>query len=177
VILTRRDALWAGGAFLAGLPLRPTHAANAEIVQIIMHGNTDGSLVWFDPIGVLVRPGQTVRWTNKDPGNSHTSTAYHPANDRHPLRIPAAAKPWNSDYLLPDQSFETTLTVSGVYDYFCFPHEHAGMVGRLVVAEPGDTVASPPAGSPIEGIAVDPFPLVEEILRQGRVTLPKQVRS
>jgi plastocyanin len=26
-----------------------------------------------------------------------------------------------------------TLTVPGVYDYYCIPHEAAGMVGRIVV--------------------------------------------
>ena len=98
-----------------------------------MRGNADGSAVWFDPIGVLIGPGQTVRWINTDRGNSHTSTAYHPQNTDHPRRIPAAAEPWNSDYLLPDQTFELRFTAAGVYDYFCIPHEEAGMVGRLVV--------------------------------------------
>ena len=48
-----------------------------------MQGNADGSKVWFDPIGVLVQPGQTIRWTNRDPGNAHTTTAYHPKNFGH----------------------------------------------------------------------------------------------
>jgi hypothetical protein len=30
-------------------------------------------------------------------------------------------------------AFDVTLTVPGVYDYFCLPHEAAGMVGRIVV--------------------------------------------
>ena len=158
---------------LAGLPLLGAQAAGSDIVEITMHGNTDGSVVWFDPLGVLVRPGQTVRWTNRDPGNSHTSTAYHPMNDGHPLRIPPGAQPWNSDYLLPDQSFEAVLNAPGVYDYFCIPHEHAGMVGRLVVVEQGASVPAPPVGSPIEELEADPFPAVEEIMRQGRVTLPR----
>ena len=29
------------------------------------------------------------------------------------------------------------LTVEGVYDYFCAPHEMAGMVGRIIVGRPG----------------------------------------
>ena len=29
-----------------------------------------------------------------------------------------------------------TFTVEGVYDYYCVPHEHAGMVGRIVVGTP-----------------------------------------
>jgi plastocyanin len=118
-----------GGVLLAGLPLSRAHAQGSDVVEIVMRGNADGSLVWFEPAGVLVRPGQTVRWINKDPGNSHTSTAYHPGNDGRPLRIPNDAQPWDSDYLLPDQSFEAVLNAAGVYDYFCVPHEHAGMSG------------------------------------------------
>ena len=74
-------------------------------VEIRMQGNADGSHVWFDPIGLHIQPGQTIRWINLDPGNSHTATAYHPKNFDRPLRIPEDAEPWNSDYLLPNESF------------------------------------------------------------------------
>ena len=60
------------------------------------------------------------------------------------------------------------LTRSGVYDYFCIPHEHAGMVGRIVVAAEGEAVSAPTGPSPIEKLP-DPFASVEEIVRQGRV--------
>lgn len=76
-----------------------------------MSGRPDGSRVWFDPFGVLIQPGQTVRWTNLDKANSHTATAYAPANFDHPRRIPDGAAPFDSDYLLPDESFEVTLEV------------------------------------------------------------------
>jgi hypothetical protein len=33
-------------------------------------------------------------------------------------------------------SFEVTLTVEGVYDYYCTTHEMAGMVGRIIVGQP-----------------------------------------
>jgi hypothetical protein len=36
----------------------------------------------------------------------------------------------------PGSHFEVTLRVPGVYDYFCGPHEAAGMVGRIVVGRP-----------------------------------------
>jgi plastocyanin len=49
------------------------------------------------------------------------------------LRIPIEAQPWNSGYILPKQGFAVTLMVEGVYDYFCIPHEQAGMVGGIVV--------------------------------------------
>lgn len=168
MILSRRSLLRIGGGFLAGLPFGAVRVWGAEPVDITMSGNADGSRVWFEPIGLLLQPGQTVRWTNKDPGNVHTSTAYHPENDGHGLRIPAAAEPWNSDYLLPDQSFSLVLTVPGVYDYFCVPHEHAGMVGRIVVADRSRPVAEPAAGG-IPDVAEKALPSVESIVREGRV--------
>ena len=68
-----------------------------------MRGKADGSHVWFDPIGVHVQPGQTVRWTNRDPGNSHTVTvlpsrdfrtaaAYPDRSQAMEFRLPAAER-------------------------------------------------------------------------------------
>ena len=31
-------------------------------------------------------------------------------------------------------NFEVRLTVEGVYDYYCIPHEASGMVGRIIVS-------------------------------------------
>jgi plastocyanin len=154
-------------------------AAAQEIIEVRMRGTADGSEVWFDPIGLLVRPGQTIRWTNIDPGNSHTSTAYHPQNDNHVLRIPDAAASWNSDYLLPNESFSVVLTAEGVYDYYCIPHEHAGMVGRIIAgrrAGPGmrplpDVQADQKKWQPVPELAESAFPSVEEILRTGVVRI------
>jgi plastocyanin len=173
VTTSRRQILWAGGCLLAGLSL-PRLALAAEPVEIRMQGNTDGSQVWFDPVGLHVQPGQTIRWINLDPGNSHTATAYHPKNFERPLRIPESAQPWNSDYLLPDESFSVTLTVGGVYDFFCVPHEHAGMVGRIIVGQPdrspADTLSAQTAGGePIPEIALRTFPSIDEIMRRGVV--------
>ena len=134
---TRRAALRAGGLLLAGLaaPALVRSARAGAVVEIRLRSDALGTKVWFDPIGILIEPGQTVRWVNE--ANVHTSTAYHPDNDGHALRIPKAAEPWDSDYLVePGDQFEVTLTVPGVYDYFCAPHEMAGMVGRIIVGQP-----------------------------------------
>src|SRR5215213_10054932 len=168
-MLSRRHVLGIGGGLLlaGSLPPRST-GAPTDIVEIGMQGNTDGSKVWFDPIGVLVQPGQTIRWTNRDPGNSHTTTAYHPKNADHVRRIPDGAEPWHSDYLLPNETFALTLTVEGVFDYFCIPHEHAGMVGRIIVGRPAG-----PGAPPFEGVVPElarrAFPSIEEIMRRGVV--------
>jgi plastocyanin len=141
------------------------------VVEIRMQGRPDGSQVWFDPIGVRVEPGQTIRWINLDPANSHTATAYHPANSGRPRRIPGGAAPWDSDYLLPNEAFAVTLTEQGVYDYCCVPHEHAGMVGRIVVGRPPSkgwtTVDGGEAGLP--EVALRAFPPVDAIMRGGSV--------
>nr|WP_232897286.1 plastocyanin/azurin family copper-binding protein [Pontibaca salina] len=147
----------------------PGFALGADVVEIGMSGRPDGSKVWFDPLGVLIQPGQTVRWTNHDKGNSHTATAYAPENQGHPRRIPDGATPFDSDYLLPGESFETVLTVPGVYDYLCLPHEMAGMVGRIIVAapEPGDLTGYPDGDLP--KVVLDGFPSITEILKQKNV--------
>jgi plastocyanin len=180
-ILTRRGALRAGGlalaGFAAGLAGRPALAG--PVVEIRMRSGDGGAHVGFDPVGLLVDPGTTVRWIVE--ADVHTTTAYHPANDAHPLRIPEAAKPWNSDYLVnPGDAFEVRLNVEGVYDYFCAPHELAGMVGRIIVGRPAG-----PGSLPFDYFKGDPaaagwasvppaarlaFPSVEEIMQERSVS-------
>ncbi|GEO13679.1 plastocyanin/azurin family copper-binding protein [Microvirga aerophila] len=172
-MVSRRYILRIGGGLLAGL-LLPRLPLAAEAVEIRMQGNADGSHVWFDPVGLRVETGQTIRWINLDPGNSHTATAYHPKNFERPLRIPGGAEPWDSDYLLPNETFSITLAVEGVYDFYCVPHEHAGMVGRIIVGQPGrfpaaDLSVQATGGEPIPEIALRAFPSVDEIMRQGVV--------
>ena len=88
-----------GGGLAAGL-LVPVAPRAAETVSVRMRGDASGAHVGFDPAGVHLRPGDTVRWLNVDPGNAHTATAYHPASSDRPAGIPEAATPWDSDYLL-----------------------------------------------------------------------------
>ena len=159
---SRRQVLLGAAALFA-----PRLARGADaVVEIAMAGRGDGAHVWFDPVGLLVRPGQTVRWTNREAGNVHTTTAYHPGNFDRPQRMPVAALPWDSGYLMPGQAFEATLTEPGVYDYYCIPHEHAGMVGRIVVgAVPADWSGWPDGDLP--EVALGGFPSAEAIVAQG----------
>ena len=164
-MLSRRQLLAGAAACFV-----PRLAGGTEpIAEVAMQGRGDGAHVWYDPVGLLVRPGQTVRWINREAGNVHTTTAYHPANLGRPLRMPEAARPWDSDYLMPGASFAVVFTEAGVYDYYCVPHEHAGMVGRIVVGEPapGDWSRLPKGDLP--EVALNAFPPVEAILRQGAV--------
>ena len=143
-----------------------------------MRSDALGAQVWFDPIGLYVAPGTTVRWIVS--ANVHTTTAYHPGNDNHSLRIPKGARPWDSGYLVqPGAYFDATLKVRGVYDYYCTPHEAAGMVGRIVVgdalgpgAEPFDYWWHKPGTDgwrDVPPAARAALPSVARIIAEGRV--------
>lgn len=172
-MMTRRRFIMTSGLVVLGGLAGPTwlrRAGAAETVEISMGGTTGGAHVWFRPAGLLIEPGQTVRWTNHDAGNSHTATAYHPTLYGKQQRIPDGAAPWDSGFLLPDDSFQFTFTVPGVYDYYCLPHEHAGMVGRIIVGElPADgwhMRKESGSGYPPPEIALKSFPSVESILKE-----------
>ncbi len=162
--MRRRHFLWGGGSLAAAFSLSPRLAIGSSAVEITMAGRPDGSRVWFNPYGMLIQPGQTVRWTNLDKANSHTATAYGPQNDVHPRRIPVGAAPFDSDYLLPGKSFEVTLEIPGVYDYFCIPHEMSGMVGRIVVAAPDQTEFEDYPPGELDQAVLDRFPAIADIL-------------
>lgn len=102
----------------------------------------------FDPREVRVETGTTVVWHNSSTRN-HTVTAYDDG-------LPVGADYFSTGefasedaarngfidgegVLLPDQSYEHTFAVPGTYQYFCIPHERAGMVGRLVVSDGATT--------------------------------------
>ncbi len=190
---SRREFLKAGGLALVGFGLVPGRRAplaalfgarlrSAGALEVIeMRSDPLGARVWFDPIGLYVEPGATVRWIVRE--NVHTATAYHPRNDSHPLRIPEGAVPWDSGFLVhPDDHFDVTLTVPGVYDYYCMPHEAVGMVGRIVVGQPLGPGAEPFdywVGRPgtdtwrhVPDAARQTFPSVAQILHERRVHPP-----
>jgi plastocyanin len=179
-MLTRRTLLAAGGGLAANTIVTglARSAAPAQVVDVHMKSDPTGGVVGFDPIGLLLQPGQTVRWICD--ANVHTTTAYSPKNDNHSLRIPKDAQPWASDFLLPGQTFEVTLTVEGVYDYFCVPHEIAGMVGRLIVGRPAGPGTLPfdyfktegQHWNPVPTAAQRTFPSTDEILRRKFVGSP-----
>jgi plastocyanin len=172
-MLTRRMLLHAGACLMTGAILASrSRVAAASAIEIRMRSDSTGGVVGFDPVGVFLQPGQTVRWTCD--ANVHTTTAYSPENGNRSLRIPRNARPWASDFLLPGETFEVTLTAEGVYDYFCAPHEEGGMVGRLIVGRsigPGTLPfdyfeAEGRHWIPVPVVAQRVFPNTDEILRR-----------
>jgi len=173
MIMTRRELLMVAGSALLAVNM-PVLASGQPQMLIGMQGTARGERVWFDPLGLAVKPGTALKFVNRDNGNSHTVTAYHPSLFGHVRRIPEKAEPFNSGYLLPDDSFELTLTVPGVYDYYCLPHEHAGMVGRIVVGNPGDEGWDDSAirAGGLDDNVETAFPSVNDILTSGKTRAP-----
>jgi len=133
-----RRALWSLCAVLAAASAALPAAARTHEVRATL--SEDGARVYFEPARLAIDVGDTVRWVQVR--GYHSITAYHPANGNRELRIPEGAQPWDSGVLLAEfpakgSTFEHRFTVPGTYDYFCQPHEEAGMVGRIVVGAAG----------------------------------------
>ena len=74
----------------------------------------------FSPATVTIAPGTTVRWVYQS-GGPHTVT-------------PSGHTQWSEALLTqPAQTFEHTFNTTGTFNYFCSPHQAAGMTGVVIV--------------------------------------------
>ena len=151
LVLTAVIAIALGSAALA---------QEGEVVEV--HMITDGPVFHFDPVGLVIEPGTTIRFVNVS--GMHSADAYAPANGK-PQRIPDGAESWDSGVLVEEgATFEVTLSVEGVYDFYCLPHEALGMVGRIIVGDPAAYPAQPTDG--LFPMAADALPPVDAILAE-----------
>jgi plastocyanin/uncharacterized membrane protein len=117
--------LGAGAVASTGL----SQPASAQETLVVKMGNN-----FFDPIGLHVEPGTTVRFDIE--AGAHSATAY-------PDRIPDDATAFDSG-TISEGSYEHTFETPGTYDYYCIPHKVVGMVGRIVVGSPGGPAEDSP---------------------------------
>lgn len=145
----------------------PSNSPDVDSVEVAMI--TDNSGPHFDPKGLHIEGGTDVRFVTVS--GTHSATAYHPKNDQ-PQRIPDTADPWDTGLMSEsDSAVSITFVESGVYDYFCEPHESMGQVGRIVVDEPVDGPGTQPPETLPPG-ARENLPPVERILEEGSVPGP-----
>lgn len=87
----------------------------------------------YEPAKLTIRVGETVEWKNV--GNSVHHASSDPSTAVNPAEVsnPVGAKPFDSGFLQPGQSYTYTFTVPGTYKYICAPHETSGMVGEVTV--------------------------------------------
>jgi plastocyanin len=109
---------------------------------------TEGGEYYFDPVGLFINPGDTV--TFEIESGRHSATAYAEGTSSASVtRIPESADAFNSETLNEQgATYQHTFETTGTYDYFCIPHKTLGMVGRIIVGEPGGPAegSMPPDG-------------------------------
>ena len=112
----------------AGVHLRSASASTAPLlVKMVDMPAT------FQPASLSIKVGETVEWKNV--GNSVHHASSDPSTAVNPGEVsnPPGAKPFDSGFLQPGQSYTYTFTVPGTYKYICAPHETSGMLGEIVV--------------------------------------------
>lgn len=115
-----RNKIYAG--FLSLLMLGLSNAALAE------EHTVNARATAFDPVALKIAPGDTVSWTNMSGHNTHFEEG----------NIPEGVEPWMTDI---GDNVSHTFDTEGVYLYKCDPHFAMGMVGAIVVGEPGNMAA------------------------------------
>ena len=142
-------AVGAGAAASAGTAVGSDVARGQATRTIDM---TDGLI--FDPASATIPPGTTVVWENVG-SVGHSVTAYE---DRIPEEAAYfASGGFESESAARDgypaqgdvpggESYEHTFETVGEYEYFCIPHESAGMVASITVEEGAPVEPTPEPG-------------------------------
>ena len=94
----------------------------------------------FDPTTIEVAVGSTVTWVSEG-DEAHTVTAYEDSLGSGASFFSSGGFGSESDardnvaeaLIEPGGSYEVTFDQPGTYEYFCIPHEEAGMKGTVVV--------------------------------------------
>jgi plastocyanin len=113
-------------------------------------GGVDGDVgmtaTAFQPASITVAPGEEVVWYNNS-ARAHSVTAYDEGIPEDAEffatggyeSTSAAREAWDgmNGAITSGETYRHTFEVPGQYNYFCIPHERAGMVGRVVVEPDG----------------------------------------
>lgn len=110
-------------ALIGGLSMQAAQAGGScHAVSSSAKGiQVELSSLCFQPTVLYAKPGQSVTWTNKDPGTAHNVTGL--------------GFSWGSNGdLYTGDAFTHAFAREGVYPYSCYLHP--GMVGAVVVGSP-----------------------------------------
>jgi plastocyanin len=87
----------------------------------------------FEPMQMSIKVGDTVEWKNTGNQLHHVTTDPSAALKNNDVSNPPGAKPFDSGFLKPGESFRETFSVPGTYRYACAVHEAKGMNGQIIV--------------------------------------------
>ena len=129
------------------ITLGTAYAQITHEVQMFIAGGESGTEFYFEPVGLYIEPGDTVRFIGVTP--HHNIVAYHAKHGKE-HRVPEGVPPFSSPIVPVTETWEYTFDIEGTYDLWCGPHEPWGMVMRIVVGEAGG-----PAESTVTNFAPD----------------------
>lgn len=89
----------------------------------------------FESDSVAVRVGDVVTWRNAGLIQHSVTADPTEATLDGSVRLPDGAEPFDSGLLAEGETFSHIFRVPGRYDYFCIPHEGAGMTGAVIVID------------------------------------------
>jgi plastocyanin len=113
-------------ALLAAAVAKSRAAKSAIIIKMV---DTPS----FEPARTTIKVGDTVEWQNVGSQLHHVTTDPGAALKKADVATPPGAKPFDSGFLKPGESFSETFSVPGIYRYTCAVHEAKGMNGQVVV--------------------------------------------
>merc|ERR1719158_2424822 len=101
---------------------------SASFAAGVKLGSDSGGLV-FDPSTVTIKKGEKVTWTN------NAGFPHNVVFDEDAVPDGVDVDSLSSYDLLnaPGESHSATFDVAGTYEYYCEPHQGAGMAGKVVV--------------------------------------------
>lgn len=113
--------------------------SNPDVLEVRLVTDNAHGAYYFQPAGLYVDPGQTVRFVSVH--YFHSVTAYHPENGNPESRIPESARAFDAILGEGVPGYRATVEFEfhekGTYDFYCRLHESHGEVGRIVVGEAG----------------------------------------
>ncbi|MDT8068121.1 MAG: copper-containing nitrite reductase [Terriglobia bacterium] len=101
----------------------------------------------FEPANLTVEAGEKVTWKNSSNVTHNVVDDASKAVYLRDVNLPSGTKPFDSGYLVPDQTYSRVFTTPGIYRYVCTLHEASGMKGTIIVRPRTTEVASSNSGS------------------------------
>ena len=94
-------------------------SVSAQTVEIKL--GTDAGMLAFEPNTVNISPGDSVKFINNKLAPHNAVFEGHEELSHADLAF------------APGESWETTFTDAGTFEFYCEPHRGAGMVGKVIV--------------------------------------------
>ena len=105
------------------LCLSVTTIIEAAEHEVKMLTSNKGEMMVFEPPVLKIKPGDTVKWVNANPGHNTVSISE---------MTPAGGSSWDGKM---NEEVSVKFDIEGVYGYKCTPHYILGMVGLIVVGD------------------------------------------